>query len=236
MNGIDTLQATGSLRPRFHVPGREIGYVLDEYEQQRDPLGIGETGDPGQDVHMVVRRAVEGVDAPTTQKLIDALRDRSIETVAGLDQLTARLMVRCGVDPLVMTWLAAVSADIATTEDADCTTVATVDLSVPYDDGDTVTRADLGGNAFWMSPGVIEMNPVPETISTIVVGGPLAAVLSHPVLDAHPFLIRSIDTENGRSKVTVSYEDQWFKIRAATVEELANMLREHRGEEPCAII
>jgi hypothetical protein len=213
------------------APEREVGYVLDEYEAGRDPLGLSLTGDAGERAAEVVARALRGADGRTGAALIDALRQRNITTVQALDELTARLMLWRGVDPLTLTWLSTISAELAEAHDADGTPLASIDMTSSHDDGGSITRVDLGQGAAWFSFGMIDMPGLPETLASQLRGRPLRELLTHPVLDAHPFTIEVIDNSPENARVTVSYEHQWIEIRAVTTEGLAVMAREHRGED-----
>ena len=222
-------------RPALVVPEREIGYVLDEYEAQRDPLDLASRDDPGEDAAAVATLAITGADDDTIHRIAIALRARKLDTIAGLDQLTARLIAWKGIDPLVLAWLAAVSAELGAVRDMAGETVATVDLASSYEDAGSLNHVEISEGVAWFSAGLLAMAPIPDALATAVIGKPLTTLLSHPVLDAHPFVITDIDTDEDRSRIQVSYDDQWIEIRAVTVAELANMLRLQRGETPCAI-
>lgn len=217
--------------PAFRASDREMRYVGQDLAAGRDPLGLTGRPDLPCTNDIVVGRSLSGVDEATRDRLVAALAERGMTTLSSIDELTARMIAHAGIDPLVATWLAAISFESAEVQDGDGATLAVVDLASAYDDPGSLNRVEIGAGIAWFSNGILAMACVPETLVQVLTGGPLTALVTHPVLDSHPFVIDAIHNGGDRCQVHVSFENQWIDIRPLTIRQLADVMpaieREH---------
>jgi len=216
--------------PAFRASDREMRYVGQDLAAGRDPLDLASRSDLPCSNDIVVGRSLSGVHETTRERLVAALAERGMTTLASVDELTARMIAHAGVDPLVATWLASISFDSAEVQNGDGVALVVVDLASAYDDPGSLNRVEIGADTAWFSKGMLTMPCVPETLVQVLTGGPLTALVTHPVLDSHPFVIDAIHNGGDRCQVHVSFENQWIDIRPLTIQRLAEVMPAIEGK------
>jgi len=172
----------------FTVTEGIIDNVLRSVSDGHDPFGI-ETGLPraqsGDRAETVIGAALTGLTSAQADAVEAALRKDPLRDPARIDLPTVDLLVARGVDPLAVAWLAWVD-DGLSVHDEDLDTV------IEFSGEPFGAVTDLSDTAWWHAGCAMAIRGLPDTIVTAARDRMLREVVSHPVLDLHPLVIRDV--------------------------------------------
>jgi len=192
-------------------------------ELGENPLGLteGEIADHAEIVD-AVNLALDGMDRETAERVAAALShhyakklwthpvepvdDHALRDAGALDRITAGLIAHMGIDPLKVAWLAHICRGVDLMDRDTLETRITVSTTSAPGRANNATIVHLSPTAIWHGEGVIGIDDgiIPETVATACIGRPLREVFTHPVFDAHDFVIARIDNENDRTWIDVT--------------------------------
>ena len=130
----------------------------------------------------------------------------------GLDRITAALLADACCDPLT-----AIALAIELQSDAVIECSATDDMVATIDPWCGGTVVHLSDDVRWCATGRIHVQQVPLSALSAAIGGPLSAVVGHPVLDRFPLVVTAIEgQEDERATIVVDADDSHIPL-----EELA---------------
>lgn len=190
------------------IPDKDYRKVIEAAKAGNDPLGIGD-GSNGTEIAQAqaaieaVHAALDGMDAETAERVIASMLllegggTRSIGNPQGLpslDRITVELLAYMNVDPLAVAWLSLLCQGIRIIDADTDAEMADIDGHLPPTDDMTDTTVTLSQDIVWRATGKLIVHGMPDSMALTAVGRPLREVVSHPVLDRHPFTVVEVET------------------------------------------
>jgi hypothetical protein len=198
------------LSARPHVADRVITQILHLAEHRGDnPLDLQTPDRMTRQSTDQIQKALIRPNPDQMQRMAQSLETAhgttdfsrgSPDATGDLDEITARLILHQGLNPLTVAWMARSGEGVEVMIGGE--TMAEVDIWTAADDPDCTTRVHLGRDVSWLTRGALALvdHTVPDTVACALPGRYLTTVFRHPVLDGMGLTVSEVDTGGGRRR------------------------------------
>lgn len=158
--------------------------------REDDPFCVFSQGPD--DADMQIHEAITGMHDSVRRRFLERLERQRDDDI---DELTARLLVHAGIDPVAMAVAVAFMGDegvyVIRDDDGDHE-ICDVRSEKNHQNG----YVELSDEVRWNFDGTVIMPPLPHTVLAALPGKKLHEAIAHPIMDAFPHTIASARIEN----------------------------------------